>query len=219
MPARSFLLLIFSLMIFGIQGVAQNTGNEMGDDWDVSPNLNFGVKFGYNLSKLVSEELPSSNYKSGMVVGLSAQYAYKKHIQFRGEVNGCIKGGKFSFTPAESLEKLSLFYLDVPLTVGYRVSQKIKLTPFAGVQPSVVFRKDAYKKGEAVPQPVIMNILNYDLGLVGGFYYGISDVVGIQLMAQYGVLNVNKSLTLPFYPYLGAGKPLYNRSLQLCLVF
>lgn len=219
MSPKYFTLLFLLLALSGIKGYGQNTGNEMGDDWDVNPNLSFGVKFGYNLSNLESAELPASNYKSGMVVGLSAQYAYKKHLKLRMEANGCIKGGKFNYSQAEALDKLSLFYFDVPLTLGYNISKKVNLTPFLGVQPSLVFRKDAYKKGEAVPQPVVVNILNYDLGLVGGFYYGLSDVVGLQLMAQYGVLNVNKSLTLPFYPYLGAGKPLYNRSVQLCLVF
>jgi hypothetical protein len=220
-PSRVTTLFILALFL-GVGVQAQNSGSDQYEFRD-NPDLHLGVKAGIGFSNLVSSELTGNSVRPGMVVGLYAGYVFKKRTFLKVEFNGNLKGSLFNYSQAASLEKLSLFYLDIPITVHYYFVKNAKLLPLLGVQPSIIFRKDAYKTQEAVPQPVSVGIKNYDFGIVGGVYYKLNKHVGVQLLYSYGLLNINQKapnqLALPFYPFLGNGSPIYNRNLQLCLVF
>jgi hypothetical protein len=212
------LSLLFVLFLVPSLTFAQNDGNS-GLDFDDNPNLHLGVKAGVGFSNIVSSELSTSRVRPGMAVGLYGNYLIKKKILIQLEMNGNLRGAKFKFDKAASLNRLSLFYLDVPLIVHYKINKNAKLLPFAGGQASLIFRKDAYKSDEQVPQPANIDIKKYDLALTAGILYQMHPKVGLQLQLNFGMLNINNRLTLPFYPYLGNGDPIYNRNLQLCLVF
>jgi hypothetical protein len=212
-------LVILFFMLTGIIAWSQNTGNESGDFKELPDNIHLGVKVGLNISNLVSAELIKPRLKPSMVVGLSASYLKAKKYLWQFEINGSFRGARFSYDSAGALDRLSFFYLDVPLMFHLAVDREKKIWPFIGVQPSLIIRKDAFINNDPVSQPIGINIKNYDLGLVAGAFYRVNDILGFQLMFYYGFLNINRSLSLPFYPYLGSGKPLYNRSLQISLVF
>jgi hypothetical protein len=212
------MLPLFLLFFITSRINAQNEGIS-GIDFDDNPNFHLGVKAGIGLSNIESSELLGRRIRPGMSVGLYGNYLFKKHFLVQIGFDGNIKGANFSFTQASSLQRLSLFYMDVPLTVHYNYSKNSKLLPFIGVQPSLIFRKDAYKTQEAVPQPIVLDIKNYDFALTAGLLFRLDPRVALQLQFNYGVVNINNKLSVPFYPYLGNGSPMYNRNLQLCLVF
>lgn len=209
---------LFLLFFIGIDLRAQNDGIS-GNDIDENPNVHLGVKAGIGFSNIQSVELNGRRIRPGMSVGLYGNYLVKKKFLFQLEFNGNLRGANFKFTQASSLNRLSLFYLDMPITMHYLFVKKAKVLPFLGVQPSVIFRKDAYKSGEAVPQPVNLDIKKYDFAITAGVLYRMHPKVGLQLQANYGLININNNITLPFHPFLGKGSTMYNRNLQLCLVF
>ena len=198
--------------------IAQNDGIS-GNDVDENPNLHLGVKAGLGFSNIQSSELDGKRIRPGMAVGLYGNYLIKKKILLQLEVNGNLRGANFRFEQASSLNRLSFFYLDVPLIIHYSRHKNSLFLPFAGVQGSLIFRKDAYKSGEAVPQPIDLDIKNYDFSLTAGILYRMYPKIGLQLQANFGLVNINNNLSVPFYPYLGNGSTMYNRNLQLCLVF
>jgi hypothetical protein len=214
---RSLVILLFLLPGFASQ--SQNTGNETGEEWDIPENIHLGVKVGLNVSTLISTELNHPILKPSMVVGLALGIVKRNKFFWQLELNGSFRGARYSYDSAASLNRLSLFYLDMPLVFHLAVDKKKKYWPFIGFQPSLILRKDAYKSDELVAQPVSVNIFDYDYGYIGGLLYKIDKNFGLQLMLYYGALNINKRLTLPFYPYLGRGEPMYNRSIQFSLVF
>lgn len=215
--------LCFFLFFISIAGFGQNDGIS-GEEYRENPNAHLGVKAGLGFSNIQSEELTNKTTRPSMAVGLYGNYLFKQKILLQVEFNGSLKGANFSFDGvSSSLNRLSLFYLDIPIIVHYSFVKKAKLLPFLGVQPSVIFRKDAYKSQEIVPQPVVLGIKKYDFAVTAGLLYKMHPKVGLQLQFNYGLVNVNNKapnqLILPFYPYLGKGSPMYNRNLQLCLVF
>lgn len=217
--SRFSVLLWLLLTVTAIfQANAQND-NISGKDIDENPKLRLGVKTGISLSTLESAELSNQLLRPTMAVGLYGNYMVSKKMILQVEMNGILKGSRFNYAQAVSLKRLSLFYFDMPVTAHFQAKKNSKLLPFGGVQPSLIFRKDAYKTQEEVPQPVIIDIKNYDLALCGGILYKINQKVGVQLMVNYGLININNQITVPFYPYLGNGSKLFNRNLQLCLVF
>ncbi len=209
---------VISLLFFFNRLNAQNDGIS-GNDYDDNPNMRLGVKAGIGFSNIQSAELQGRRIKPGMSVGLYANYLVKKRFLFQAEIDGNLRGANFRFPQASSLNRLSFFYLDVPLTVHYYFTKKSLVLPFVGMQPSLIFRKDAYKSQEVVPQPVVLDIKNYDLAVTAGILYRFHPKVAVQIQANYGLININNRLTIPFFPYLGLGTPMYNRNLQLCLVF
>lgn len=217
-----FWVLIGTMLLWMTAAWAQND-NLSGTDFDDNPNLHLGVKAGINFSNLKSTELTNKSPYIGMDVGLYANYKVRKKLALQIDFVGNVKGANFNYGPASSLNKLALFYLDVPITMQFSFIKNAKLIPYFGIMPSVVFRKDAYKTQEAVPQPVSIGIKKYDFGITAGLLYKMDPRVGLQLQFNYGLIDVNNpapnQLVLPFYPYLGGGGSIYNRNLQLSLVF
>lgn len=211
------------MMLFWITAAWAQNDNLSGTDFDDNPNLHLGVKAGINFSNLKSVELTKKSTYIGMDVGLYANYKLSKVLALQIDFIGNVKGANFNYGVASSLNKLALFYLDIPITMQFSFVKKAKLIPFVGIMPSVIFRKDAYKTQEAVPQPISIGIKKYDFGVSAGLLYKMDPRVGLQLQFNYGLIDVNNpapnQLVLPFYPYLGGGGSIYNRNLQLSLVF
>lgn len=211
------------MMLFCITAAFSQNDNTSGTDFDDNPNLHLGVKAGINFSNLKSTELTNKSTYIGMDVGLYANYKLNKVLALQIDFIGNVKGANFNYGTASSLNKLALFYLDVPITMQFSFVKKAKLIPYVGIMPSVIFRKDAYKTQEAVPQPISIGIKKYDFGVSAGILYKMDPRVGLQLQFNYGLIDVNNpapnQLVLPFYPYLGGGGSIYNRNLQLSLVF
>ncbi len=220
-PNRFWVLL--GMMLFWITAAFSQNDNISGTDFDDNPNLHLGVKAGINFSNLKSAELTHKSTYIGMDVGLYANYKLNKVLALQIDFIGNVKGANFNYGTASSLNKLALFYLDIPITMQFSFIKKAKLIPYVGIMPSVVFRKDAYKTQEAVPQPISIGIKKYDFGVSAGLLYKMDPRVGLQLQFNYGLIDVNNpapnQLVLPFYPYLGGGGSIYNRNLQLSLVF
>ncbi|MCX6189190.1 MAG: outer membrane beta-barrel protein [Bacteroidetes bacterium] len=225
LPKSSILrltLLVLFLFLMDTAVYSQNDGIS-GNDFDINPNLHLGIKAGLGFSNMESAELTHKKTLPGMSVGLYGNYLFGQKLLLQIELNGNLKGANFSFTQASSLDKLSLFYLDMPVIVHYVFIKNAKLLPFIGFQPSVVIRKDAYKTQEVVPQPISVGIKKYDIAITAGLLYKLNPSVGLQIQFNYGLMDINNKppnqLTLPFYPYLGNASRIYNRNLQLCLVF
>jgi len=212
---------IFSILIFiscVFTGNAQND-NLSGEDFTTNPNLRLGVKAGLGFSNIQSAELTNKSVRPGMAVGVYLNYKMARQWNIQVELDGNLRGANFNFDQASSLQRLSLFYFDVPVTLQFIHSKEATFIPFLGIQPSLIFRKDAYKTQEFVPQPIALDIKKYDLAASGGFLIRINANLDFQVLMNYGILNINKNLTLPFYPYLANKSPMFNRNLQLCLVF
>ncbi len=214
--------MLLLLFLVYINSYSQNDGIS-GNDFNDNPNVHLGIKVGIGLSNLESDELTNNQIRPGMAVGLYGNYFFNKKVLLQIELNGNLKGANFNFDSASSLNKLSLFYLDMPVFIHVAIKKDAKFLPFIGLQPSLVFRKDAYKSQEFVPQPVSIGIKKYDFAVTAGLLFKISSVVGLQIQFNYGLININNpipnQLRLPFYPYLGRGTTMYNRNFQLCLVF
>ncbi len=198
--------------------MAQNN-NVSGKEFDENPKIHLGVKAGFSLSNLQSTELNNKSARPAMVVGLYGNYILNKKVTFQLEMNGILKGANFHFSQASSLQRLSLFYLDLPILLNYSTKKTSKIIPFSGILPSIILRKDAYKTQEAVPQPVDLDLKKYDFAFSAGVLFKINTSVGLQLQVNYGIININNRLEIPFYPLLGNGNAMYNRNLQLSLVF
>ncbi|MFH4969133.1 porin family protein [Gaetbulibacter sp. M240] len=169
-------LLVFSFFSFSQEEAPQTDTNTNGDDLEQTTELGglqgikFGVRGGFNISNLDFEETPPSinKHRNSIFIGFLVSLGLSRSMAIIPEL-------QFSAEGAND-EKLHLDYIQLPIMLQFRISEKIKF----GLGPQV---------GLNIPK-VDDNLTDIAFSGVAGLEYKINYVFFADLRYNYGFTNI-----------------------------
>ena len=172
------LLLLTVVLILSFQGFSQDENSNINQDSvKVKPKsptikgVKYGVRGGFTISNLdFSDDIPSidNKHRNSMYVGFFANLGLSKTVSLMPEIQFSAEGA--------NEEVLHLDYIQMPIFVRFRLSEKIHI----GVGPQVGLKVHKYEDG----------VKNMAYSAVGGIEYKISHTLFADARYTYGITNV-----------------------------
>lgn len=132
--------------------------------------VKYGVRGGLNVSNLDFDELPTmtNKHRNSFYIGFFAEMALSKTVSLMPEIQFSPEGAK--------AEVLHLDYIQAPILIKFRLSEKIKF----GLGPQVGLK--VHKEDDGVK--------NFAYSGVAGVEYKISYMLFADVRYTYGISNV-----------------------------
>ena len=159
------------------------------------PRARAGIKGGFNVSNLITEEVTDKNARFGVHGGVYGQLFVNEGFAIQPELNYSTKGNKVvtEFGIIDQETKFNLSYLDVPVLAVFKLGNAAEI--HAGPYWSYLVGANINTEGDLgddFRQLDRDNFDNWDYGLVGGVGFNFGDVqVGARY--NYGLNEIARS--------------------------
>lgn len=220
-------LFFIVMMLFASVAIAQTDSTDLDDDeedeesfeWlkgNMNEDVEFGLRLGTNTTTMFGGELDNPR----PMFGLNGAVYYRKKFTpknaFQLDLAVSLRGSNFD-NPVGQYSKLVTYYIDLPITWVRSINADNSSHIIAGLQYSHLLNTSIYMTSTAVAENERPNLRNNDVMVLAGtqFYGGF---VGFQIVAKYGLLNINNGLISGLNPAL-KNKGIHNFALELNLLF
>ncbi|MFN7311980.1 MAG: outer membrane beta-barrel protein [Bacteroidota bacterium] len=216
--------LILILALFSSSAWAQSDSAKYEDEDDegtwVIPSMNEkhkpGIKLGTGFYTFTGGEMDNPTPMLGLNGTIYYRYKYNEKSAIQIETGISFKGSNFANSAGE-YSRMRLYYLDAPLTWVRSLNKNNTTHLNIGVQYAYLLNASIFIEPSPIPETQKPALSKHDMMLVAGtqFYSGF---VGFQVMAKYGLLNINNGLIPNLNPPL-KNKDIHNFALELSLLF
>jgi hypothetical protein len=220
-------LFFIVMMLFASLAIAQTDSTDLADneedeesfEWlkgNMNEDVEFGLRLGTNTTTMFGGELDNPR----PMFGLNGAFYYRKKFTpknaFQLDLAVSLRGSNFD-NPIGQYSKLVTYYIDLPITWVRSINADNSNHIIAGLQYSHLLNTSIYMTSTVVAENERPNLSNNDLMVLAGtqFYGGF---VGFQIVAKYGLLNINNGLISGLNPAF-KNKGIHNFALELNLLF
>jgi hypothetical protein len=196
---RWLIILLLCIGAVQLQAQVDSTDIELEDDepgeW-LKGNMNethkFGIRFGLSTSTMFGSELENPRPFFGLNGAGYYRYRYSEKSALQLEVGFSLRGSKFS-NAADEYSSLRMYCIDAPLYWVRSINKSNNSHLLIGAQYSYILNPNIYIGRSALPDDVTPKLNPNDVMAVAGtqFYAGF---VGFQLLAKYGLIDINNGL-------------------------
>lgn len=207
LPYRIFFAIIFAL-VFVKSGFTQS--------YPENQNFKISIKMGANMSTLVGTELQNPRPKISYHAGVYYLQKLSNSLALYTEFGGAIKGSKFK-NGLDEYNRVNLFELSLPVMLNFEIKENQVFG--LGVAPTTYPISSVYLQGKSQTHQNKLGLKPIGLDIVTGYtkYY---DVIALQILASYGVININDNLYFDkAKPLTGKGGTIYPVSLSINILF
>lgn len=217
-----FCILLLSNMIASAQTDSSAIDTSLSEEpVFVKPPLNeelkVGVKLGSGVSTLLGNELQNPTLRYMLSGGAYLRYRFNKHWSIQPEANITFRGSNFNNTAPGEYESIVMYCIDVPLLLMYGLNQKNTQNIVVGAQFSTILNSSIYLANALIAEPTSPSLNKNDLMLVLGSQFH-TPFVGFQLVAKYGLININNGL-LPNIKPPNSGKDIHQFVVEINFLF
>lgn len=213
-------MLVLALMPVNAQ-TDSTEADEEGDDFEwFKPDMNtthkFGVKIGVNTSTMLGGELENPRAAFGLNGSIYYRYRFTEKSAIQADLGISLRGSNFA-NPSGQYGSIKTYHIDVPVTWVRSLNSKKTSHLVLGAQYSYLLNAYLYIKPSAVAESEQPKLKKDDILLLAGsqFYAG---VVGFQIVAKYGLININNGLISGLNPPF-KNKDIHNFALEVNFLF
>ena len=220
-------LLFILMMLFASVAIAQTDSTNLADEeeeeesfeWlkgNMNEDVEFGLRLGTNTTAMFGGELDNPRPMFGLNGAVYYRKKFRPKSAFQIDLAVSLRGSNFD-NPLGKYSKLVTYYVDLPVTWVRSISADNNSHFIAGLQYSQLLNTSIYMNSTAVAENERPKLRDNDVMLLAGtqFYGGF---VGFQIVAKYGLLNINNGLISGLNPPL-KNKSIHNFALELNLLF
>jgi len=153
---------------------------------------NFGVQVGMNMSSLSGEEMEDLDMKMGINGGVVADFSFSDVMSLKTGALYSTKGAQMEDSGIKM--SLALSYIEVPLNIGYSVSDQISLMagPYIGLLMSAKSKVSGSFLGEDIDEEedVKEDFAGMDFGINLGASFSINESISIGAGYQLGLADL-----------------------------
>lgn len=219
------MLCFWVMCLLSSSGFAQTDSSEYETDeqgevkW-ITGNMNqdkkFGLRLGSHLSTMLGGELTNPRLQFGLNGSVYYRIKYKPTAAVQADLGFSIRGSNFNNQIGE-YDLIRTYYLDVPIMWVKSINSTQTTHFLIGAQYSWLLNASIYVKPNALPESQSPQFKKNDvLALSGVQFYG--GFVGFQVIAKYGLININDGLINGLNPPL-KNKDIHNFALEVNLLF
>ena len=163
-----------------------------------------GLQAGINGSQINGDHMSGFD-KGGLLAGVFIDYPYSQRVFFTMELNYTEKGSKSkdgTMQTAGSWTLAKISYLEVPLFINYKLSEKIDLN--IGLSYGI---KVGHKYFDSLDneEPNIDRFRSSDFGICGGGNYKLGNKFKLSLRAGASLITIGKGKSNPFWAKRNSG--------------
>lgn len=185
----------------------------------VSDKYKAGIKTAINLSTFVGTELQNPRPRFGYSAGAYLRLPLKGDWSFQAELLGNFKGSNFANnTDSNEYSKISTFYIDMPLMLGYNLDDDGQMLLF-GPQVGALGLASVYigNSAKAEEQELSLSPLAVDACLM---YQKVNEIAGFQIGAKLGLHSINRWLEFEgINPPTGNAGTIRSLSFEIGFIF
>lgn len=215
----------FFFITLGLQSFAQTDSTELSEgedeplEWlkgDMTETHEYGIRFGLSTSTMLGGELDNPRPLIGLNGAAYYRYKYRPKAAIQVEGGFSMRGSTFANNTGE-YSSITMYYIDVPLLWVRSLNQKGTNHLLLGAQYSYMINPDIYLNGKSIPESETPKLKKSDVMAVAGaqFYLGF---VGFQLVAKYGLIDINNGLISGLKPAL-KNKDIHNCTFEINFLF
>jgi hypothetical protein len=232
-----FLLLLVCFLFISIPVIAQEDDYEDPGE-DINKNYKLGIKIGMSGSILKAkgdDSVETSGVRTGFTTGIYGRGKLSNKFSLQFGVYGTYRGGEFNRVESKKhndiYRRMSLFYVDFPIELQYRVTKEKPTILVVGFQPSLLGASSigTYQDELRLYRQTDLPIHPMDYSVIGGVFFQW-QALGIQIMAKSGLTNISQGFTDPktgvvyekfknLRPSLAHIKELKNFSIEAAVIF
>ena len=182
----------------------------------MNEDVEFGLRLGTNTTTMFGGELDNPRPMFGLNGAVYFRKKFTPQNAFQVDLAVSLRGSNFD-NPIGQYSKLVTYYLDLPVTWVRSISADNNSHFIAGLQYSQLLNTSIYMNSTAVAENERPKLRDNDVMVLAGtqFYGGF---VGFQIVAKYGLLNINNGLISGLNPPL-KNNGIHNFVLELNLLF
>jgi hypothetical protein len=215
--------LLFSLACMAQQADSTSVDGENDNDEGViskpdnSGPLKIGIKLGVGYSSMLGGELENPIGTFGLQGSAYLRYRFKPKFAIQTEVGASFRGSNFN-NDVDEYTTIKTYYIDVPVLFVFGLNKTATSNLIIGPQYSRLLNSSIYISNGAAPEPDPPKLKKNDLlAVLGAQFY--TPFVGFQVLAKYGLININDGLlganTKPAYK----GKDIHNLAIEFNIIF
>jgi hypothetical protein len=175
------------------------------------PNRKFklGVRGGFAFSTFNPEVFTNPTFAFGITGGATARWKFGKvrdaepenyRLGMEAQANFIYRGSTFDNLDGQ-YNRISLFYVDVPLLAILKLDKKGSVKLLGGIQGSYLANSSIFIKPDTYKDTTELSLKPFALAAVGGIEYRVG-VVGIQFFIKQGITDINNGMNATTYPKL-----------------
>lgn len=218
---RYTIVFLILLLCFEVQSQTDSTDSDDNEEpiWlkgDMNETHEFGIKLGCALSTMLGGEMDNPRPTFGLGGAVYYRYKYKPKAAIQAEVGVSSRGSSFA-NSAGQYSAIKTYYVDVPVLWVKSLSKSNKTHLLLGLQYSALLNASLYLKPNKTAESERPKLKSYDVLTVAGVQF-YSGFVGFQIMAKYGLIDINDGLVANLNPPL-KNKNINNLSLEFSFLF
>jgi hypothetical protein len=220
---NKFIALFFFLFLAGYT-IAQTDSVDTDDDneeltWlkgDMNEVHEYGIKLGFGFSTMLGGELDNPTPAFGLNGSGYYRYRYSEKSAIQTELGISLRGSNFANQVGE-YSSIKTYNLDLPLLWVRAINNKKTSHLLLGAQYSYLLNASLFVNPKQIAESQKPKLNPNDVILIAGtqFYTGF---VGFQMVAKYGLVNINNGLVSGLNPPL-KNKDIHTFALEICLLF
>lgn len=216
--------LLICLVLFSLAAMSQTDSSETEFDgeepvWlkgDMNEVHEYGIKLGTGFSTMLGDELENPRPTFGLNGSGYYRFRYSQKSAVQVESGISIRGSNFANSEGE-YSSIKSYNVDVPVMWVRALNQSKKAHFLIGAQYSYLLSASIYVEPKQVAEDQKPRFKKHDiLALAGTQFY--SGFVGFQVIAKYGLVNINDGLITGLNPAF-KNKDIHNFVLELNFLF
>lgn len=219
---------LFILTFFYLTSIHAQTDSTSTNDVDtdepaklVIPAINEQTKIGIKLGTgacfftggAMQKPVPAILLTGGMYV----RYRFKPHWSIQPEINISSRGSNFNLETPGDYRQIKIYSIDFPVLLMWGWTEQNTRNVVFGLQYSRQLNASLYLFTSATPETAPPSLKKDDLMLVAGTHFQ-TPFVGVQILAKYGLIDINNGLLPQLQPALQPGS-IHQAILELNLLF
>lgn len=183
---------------------------------DMNETHEYGIRLGTNTTTMLGGELKNPTTTFGLNGSVYYRYKFKPKDAVQIDLGFSMRGSNFNNNIGE-YEAIRVYYLDAPIMWVHALNQKATTHAVIGLQYSQLLNSSIYIKPQALPESDKPKFKTYDvMALAGAQFY--SGFIGFQLIAKYGLVNINDGLIPNLNPAF-KNKDIHNFAFEINFLF
>lgn len=215
---------ILLFLFFAVAAQAQTDSTDNDDDAeatyakpDNSGPLKLGIKLGSGYATLLGGEMQHATGTIGLDGTAYARYRFKPRFAMQMELGASFRGSKFNNGNGE-YSAIKTYYLDVPVMMVIGLNKSALSNLVIGGQYAYLLNSSIYVNPSAYPEPVSPDLKKHDvLAVMGAQFY--TPFVGFQLLAKYGLIDINNGLLGANTKPVNQGRDIRHLSIEINFMF
>lgn len=183
---------------------------------DMNETHEFGIKLGGALSTMLGGEMDNPRPTFGLGGAVYYRYKYKPKSAIQAEAGVSSRGSGFANSVGQ-YSAIKTYYVDVPILWVKSISKNNNSHLLLGLQYSALLNASLFIKPNNTAESERPKLKSYDVLTVAGVQF-YSGFVGFQIMAKYGLIDINDGLIATLNPPL-KNKNINNLSLEFSFLF